>query len=900
MIQERPVKNNCMIKISPVSILLPALPLLLSFTCYEGKAVEGINDNEERATMPSEMVMQDFTNDFGDAPASYGSANHVMDGLRYLGTEPDGEASQQFSDEANGDDLAGVDDEDGVILPVMIQGSKATIQYSVVTPFLSAVYLNVWIDWNGDGDFADNNERVASNVSRSISGDYSLEVIVPADAIASKPTFARFRLGPRINSPTGTASYGEVEDYMLKIACLNPDPPVIAGVTQPSCDSPLGSVALEGLPGTGTWIITRLPDGVTVSGSGTSYTVTGLEPGTWSFTVTNQSGCTSDPSSQVIINQSPNVPAAPVIDAIVQPTCTIRTGSISLGGLPATGSWIVTLLPGGQTYSGSGTTLTLDGLLSGTYRFTVTNSEGCVSAPSSDAVINEPPAIPSPPVPGTITHPSCSSPSGTVQLSGLPAGQWIITRTPGSVTTSGTGSTAIITDLPAGTYTFTVTNEAGCTSGPSAQVVIIQGPDIPGVPLPGSVTQPSCNISTGSLPISGLPATGTWTLTRQPDGATYMGSGTSTTITGLQPGTYAFTVTNADGCTSPPSESVTVNPQPPTPLPPVPGLIVHPTCDVPTGSVVLNELPSNGTWILTRFPGSITVNSSGTSITVNGLSAGSYNFTVTNFAGCTSPVSADVVINAQPGPVPTLIIHNPDPVCAPGTADLTRPAVTAGSTPNLTLTYWRDVQATVPLTTPAAAPGGTYFIRGTIAGGCSAVGPVVVTALGPPAANAGPDQELTYVFTTTLDADEPDDYSTGSWTVQSGSAAFSDASDPKTSVSDLSPGENILVWTVSNNVCPPVTDDLVITVRQITIPSLITPDMNGMNDYFVLEGIESLGTVELTVFDRRGALVYENLNYDNLWHGTDYNGNPLPDDTYFYVIQAENGLSLGGYLYIRR
>jgi len=54
------------------------------------------------------------------------------------------------------------------------------------------------------------------------------------------------------------------------------------------------------------------------------------------------------------------------------------------------------------------------------------------------------------------------------------------------------------------------------------------------------------------------------------------------------------------------------------------------------------------------------------------------------------------------------------------------------------------------------------------------------------------------------------------------------------------------------------------------------------------------------VFDRRGALVFENLNYDNLWHGTNYNGEPLPDDIYFYVIKAENGLSFSGYLYIRR
>ncbi|MCK7537451.1 MAG: hypothetical protein MZV63_44095 [Marinilabiliales bacterium] len=34
---------------------------------------------------------------------------------------------------------------------------------------------------------------------------------------------------------------------------------------------------------------------------------------------------------------------------------------------------------------------------------------------------------------------------------------------------------------------------------------------------------------------------------------------------------------------------------------------------------------------------------------------------VTNSGGCTSPVSADVIINTQPGPFPTLVITNPCP-----------------------------------------------------------------------------------------------------------------------------------------------------------------------------------------------------------------------------------------------
>ncbi len=885
---------------SPIRILLLVLPILTAFSIPAGSLSGTESSPAGLSVNPAVMIMQAFPNDFGDAPAIYGSADHVMDGRRYLGGEPDGEASQLYSDEASGDDLTGRDDEDGVTIPELRQGTKATLRISIVTQYPYVCYLNGWVDWNGDGDFRDSNERIARNIRRTSSVNYNLDIEVPADAIGSRPTFARFRLGPSTESPTGTGSYGEVEDYMIKIACNGPEPPRIGRITQPSCETATGGVVLEGLPGTGQWTLTRLPDGETLTGSGTTYTVDGLEPGTWSYTVTNQSGCTSVPSAQIGITTPPEIPAAPVISATVQPSCTVSTGTVSLSGLPTEGTWTVRLYPGTRSFSGSGTTLNADNIEAGTWYFTVTNASGCTSAPSANVVINEPPVVPSPPVPGAVTHPSCSSPTGTVQLSGLPsAGTWSVTGTPGNLVTTGSGSSALITGIPAGTFTFTVTNEEGCTSGPSQAVVINQGPLLPDTPVIGAITQPSCNISTGSVFISGLPAPGSWTLTRNPDGATYTGTGVSTTITGMQPGTYTFTVTGTSGCASLPSQQVIINIQPPTPTPPVPGTITQPTCDSPSGSVVITGLPAEGSWTLTRFPGSVTSSASGTTFTVTGLNPGSYNFTVTNAGGCTSAVSADVVINPQPGPFPTLVIHNPDPLCHPSTADITRPAVTAGSTPNLTYTYWRDVQTTQPLNNPASAPAGTYYIRGTIPGGCSSVSPVTVYILQPPVADAGPDQELTFVFTATLDAAEPDEFTTGIWTVVSGTGVVANPDRAKTTVSQLVRGENRLTWTVSNGVCPESADDLLITVSNIEVPSLITPDMNGLNDYFMLENIDLLGKVELTVFDRRGAFVYGNTDYNNMWHGTDYNGRSLPDDVYFYVIEAENGMAISGYLYIR-
>ncbi|MCK7537450.1 MAG: hypothetical protein MZV63_44090 [Marinilabiliales bacterium] len=234
----------------------------------------------------------------------------------------------------------------------------------------------------------------------------------------------------------------------------------------------------------------------------------------------------------------------------------------------------------------------------------MTNAEGCVSAASANAVINPRPVVPSPPVPGAVTQPSCASPTGSVTLSGLPsAGSWTLTRSPGGVTTTGTGTSTLIAGLEPGTYTYTVTNEGGCTSGPSPNITVIAGPAVPGSPVPGSITQPSCNISTGSVPLSGLPAAGSWTLTRLPDGVIYSGTGTSTTVTGLEAGSYTFTVRNSDGCVSAPSTGVVINPQPSTPTAPVPGAITQPTCDLPTGSVIINGLPAQGELDTDAFSG---------------------------------------------------------------------------------------------------------------------------------------------------------------------------------------------------------------------------------------------------------------------------------------------------------
>lgn len=71
------------------------------------------------------------------------------------------------------------------------------------------------------------------------------------------------------------------------------------------------------------------------------------------------------------------------------------------------------------------------------------------------------------------------------------------------------------------------------------------------------------------------------------------------------------------------------------------------------------------------------------------------------------------------------------------------------------------------------------------------------------------------------------------------------------------------------------------------IPNLVTINNDGNNEKFDLSGYE---VKKLSIYNRYGRLVYEKDNYMNEWLGENENGKPLPDSTYFYIIQfkAEN------------
>lgn len=163
-----------------------------------------------------------------------------------------------------------------------------------------------------------------------------------------------------------------------------------------------------------------------------------------------------------------------------------------------------------------------------------------------------PAAAPSAPTIGTVTQTTCSTSTGSVELTGLPSGQWRIYGFP-SGSAVGTGSSTTISDLAAGTYTFIVTSYSGRTSVASASATINTQPGAPGYP-----TAPTA--SAQSFCTSASPTVGDLTVTT---GSSIKWYDTSTngnllsSATSLSSGNYYASQT-VSGCESTTRTSVAV------------------------------------------------------------------------------------------------------------------------------------------------------------------------------------------------------------------------------------------------------------------------------------------------------------------------------------------------------
>ncbi|MFD5214162.1 GEVED domain-containing protein [Microbacterium sp. NPDC058345] len=177
--------------------------------------------------------------DFGDAPATYGTTLNG-DGARHgilgydedaetapvmLGESVDPEDNGQPSAAALGDDEDGAADEDGVVFnpalgyetPTLRTGldavSRQPIENTLEVSASADGFVSVWVDWNADGSFTDD-ERVA-NAQAVTAGtnEVSFENATNPGGIFAQVRVRYSTDAASIALPTGPAPDGEVEDY---------------------------------------------------------------------------------------------------------------------------------------------------------------------------------------------------------------------------------------------------------------------------------------------------------------------------------------------------------------------------------------------------------------------------------------------------------------------------------------------------------------------------------------------------------------------------------------------------------------------------------------------------------------------------------------------------------------
>jgi gliding motility-associated-like protein len=82
---------------------------------------------------------------------------------------------------------------------------------------------------------------------------------------------------------------------------------------------------------------------------------------------------------------------------------------------------------------------------------------------------------------------------------------------------------------------------------------------------------------------------------------------------------------------------------------------------------------------------------------------------------------------------------------------------------------------------------------------------------------------------------------------------------------------------------------VVCTTPTIVITQLVTPNADGKNDTWIIQGINNFPQAKVTVYNRWGNEVYNSAPYNNDWDGKSNSGislgnDYLPAGTYYYVV----------------
>jgi gliding motility-associated-like protein len=314
--------------------------------------------------------------------------------------------------------------------------------------------------------------------------------------------------------------------------------------------------------------------------------------------------------------------------------------------------------------------------------------------------------------------------------------------------------------------------------------------------------------------------------------------------------------------------------------------------------------PANGTILSGQGTTAITTDLTGnvsisvTPSTSNGLTCGSSN---------TSVIVRAAYIGGES------LVANEVLLCeGQGTTVSVAPPASGATYSNWTVNSGGSIVSTTANTANVNfANGGTYTItvqaQHECLTGTRTIGPVNITVLARPRADAGADQTLDGVNETTLDG-SASDQSIGleyNWTSNNGSSI----TDPSLISTLTTPAEleNIYTLTVGYpglNGCEN-SDEVVITVKYtVDVPNAFSPNGDNNHDVFIIKNIDKFPNAELKVFSQWGELIYQTDDvFNNPWNGKRNNsGQEMPTSAYYYVLYLNQGGAepLGGHINLIR
>jgi uncharacterized repeat protein (TIGR01451 family) len=300
---------------------------------------------------------------------------------------------------------------DGVIIPaILVPNQSASIQVLASLPGM----LDAWVDFNGDGNWADANDQVCASLPLT-AGTNNVIIALPPTAVSGQ-TWARFRYSSAGGlSFSGDAADGEVEDYPVTIsdspdltltATAAPSPVAVGGqlsyflaITNGSTVPAFNVVVTNFVAAGVTSVVCSASQGICFSNNGVVVAELGsLLAGQWAnVTVTVSSGAagcltniaivsSAAPDANPADNIVTNVTAVLVPPSIISGPATLNlnqgdTGvlSVSAAGSPSLGyQWFLNGSPVAYSTESSLTLFPAATNDAGSYTVMVSNSVGAV------------------------------------------------------------------------------------------------------------------------------------------------------------------------------------------------------------------------------------------------------------------------------------------------------------------------------------------------------------------------------------------------------------------------------------------------------------------------------------------------------------------------------------------